>query len=247
MKKLLHISSIIFLVLAANTNIAESTETNNFSVTFKKGTNEKYVKLVNLFTNTKIKEKISSEKYIFTIDKALVNKSDKNYSDLLSMIPEVESIQPRSSNTLINKKSGDYVDGLILVKYKNNISKQNITKIDSKYKTKSVLFSKELNLYKVSLPVNLTVDKAVAIFSKLAEVQYAEPDRVMKIQKKNNISISFKDNDENYRKILENILEINLNQENKVYTTMVSDKYDPEQFINALKVSPFIMDVKQDK
>ena len=235
------------MVLAANTNIAQSIETNNFSVTFKKGTNEKYVKLVNLFTNTKIKEKISAEKYIFTVDKALVNKSDKNYSDLISMIPEVESIQPKLITTLVNKKSGDYVDGLILVKYKDNVSKQSINKIDLKYKTKSVLFSKELNLYKVSLPANLTVDKAIAIFSKLVEVQYAEPDRVMKIQKKNNVSISFKDNDENYRKIVENILEINFNQEDKVYTTMVSDKYDPEQFINALKVSPFIMDVKQDK
>lgn len=247
MKKLLHISSIVFMVLVVNTGIAQSIETNNFSVTFKKGTNEKYVKLVNLFTNTKIKEKISAEKYIFTVDKALTNKSDENYSDLLSLVPEVETIHPKLTTTLINKKSGDYVDGIILVKYKDNVSKQSIAKIDLKYKTKSVLFSKELNLYKVSLPSSLSVDKAVATFSKLAEVQYAEPDRVMKIQKKNNFSISFKDNDENYRKIVENILEINLNQSDKIYTTIISDKYDPEQFINALKVSPFIMDVKQDK
>lgn len=246
MKKLLHISSIIFFVLAANIDKAQSIEVNNFSVTFKKGTNEKYIKLVNLFTNTKIKEKISADKYIFTVDRDMFNRTDKNYSDLISMIPEVESIQTKT-NSLINKKSGDYVDGVILVRYKDNVSKQNIAKIDSLYKTKSVLFSKALNLYKVNLPSNLSVDKAVNTFSKLIEVKYAEPDRIMKIQKKNSISISFVNDNDNYRKIVENILEIDFNQIDKSYTMMIPDKYDLEQFIDALKVSPFIMDVKQDK
>lgn len=248
LKKILQVPLSILLISLINVNTVQGADLNSLTVTFKNGTNTKYVKLINLFTNTKIKEKISENKYIFTVDKELKNYSVNNYSNLLSIIPEVQSIEPKMSSSLKNKKAGDYVDGLILVRYKDGITNLEINKIDRTYKTKSTLFIKNLSLYKVKLPDTLSVDQAVSVFLKLSEVKYAEPDRIMKIQNKKNFSVIFNDNNnEIYQKIFTDILDNNLTKSNNSYITSFSDEYDSEQLISSLKISPLIMDIKQVK
>ncbi len=244
--RLIKIPLLALLLCITNINLeTKASDINNFTVSFKNGTDSKYIKLINTFTNTKIKEKISDSNYVFTVDKALKNCSEKDYLYFLSMIPEIETVEPKINFSLKNKKAGDYVDGLILVSYKEGTSLKDIQLIDNKYGTKSVMFSKNLSLYQVKLPNSLTVTQAVNIFSKLTQVKYAEPDRVMKIQNKNNFTITFKENTEINKQIFENILDVKTKKLDKSYIFNVSQNYNSDEIINSLKISPLIMDIKK--
>lgn len=238
------------LLFPISSNQSYSLTTDSLTITFKQGTDEKYIKLINVFTDTEIKNKISDNTYVFSILKNPENPDINNYSYLLSMIPEVESITPQISTSLKNKKSGEYVDGIILVRYKDGTTSKDISKIDSTYKTQSVLFSKTLNLYKVKLPSSLSVEQAVKTLSKLSQVKYAEPDRIMKIQNKNmGLHISFKDNQNLSPKIFENIYSLKTTKvtNSDYYLINISDKYNSDEAIKAFKLSPYVMDVKQVK
>ncbi|MFN8575893.1 MAG: hypothetical protein U0354_03475 [Candidatus Sericytochromatia bacterium] len=239
LKKLTSLVSISLISLFSTISYANTSE--YIIINLNKPLDTKYIKIINLLTNTELKEKNSDLKYTFYI-------KDKNqlesYSDLLSMIPEVKNTEPKLNSSLISKKAGDYVDGVILVKYKEGTNKAQINKIDSKYKTKSVLFSPSLNLYKINLPENISIEEAVKIFSKLPEVQYAEPDMVMTILKNKKFKINFKD--ELSKKLFENIYDLKCNiLANNSCEIKLDKKYNSEQVIKSLKLSPYIIDVKQ--
>lgn len=240
-RKILLLTTIQLIVVFNNVSFA-SNEFSSITITFNQGTDEKYIKLVSLFTGIEIKEKISEDKYIFSIPD--LNKS--SYVYLLSIIPEVKNITPKLNISLKNKKSGDYVEGLIIVRYKDETTDSQINKIDLIYKTKSTLFSKQLNLYKIKLPISLSINQAVNIFNKLPQVKYAEPDIVMNILKNYRVNISFKET--LAKKVFEHIYNLNCISLDSNYCQInLNNNYDSEQIIKSLKLSPYILDVKQVK
>lgn len=230
----------IIPLIAFSTSKAYSNNLNEVNVTFKNGTNQKYIELVSIFTNAKIKQKTSDNTFTF------INNDTYNYKNLISMINQVAYIDNYNS-VLKNNKSKNYVDGVILVKYKPEVKNTDITKIDKKYNTKSVLFSKSLGLYKVQLPSSLSVEQAVKIFSKLPEVQYAEPDMIMTIMKKsdNLLNISFKD--DLSQKVFENIFDLNCVGSYNNCNTLIKSDFNTQNVIDAFKLSPYILNIKQVK
>lgn len=80
--------------------------------------------------------------------------------------------------------SQNYVKDVIIVKYKSSINKDKITEIDKKFKSKSEILIKELNIYKIKIPKNMKVEEAIKVYKESGFVEYAEPDYIMKIQEK---------------------------------------------------------------
>lgn len=85
----------------------------------------------------------------------------------------------------VNAYSQDYVKDRIIVKYKSDIDLKKIEEIDKKFKTKSEVLIRELNIYKIKLPKNMRVEDAIKLYQETNFVEYAEPDYIMKIQKEN--------------------------------------------------------------
>lgn len=244
LKRISFFSFIPIIVFSSINSYSQSL--NDINITFKDVTDQKYIELVSLFTNTNIKEKVSDNKYILS-----TTNNNIDYKNLLSMVKGIEYIDQAHisvKSDLKNKKIGNYVDGIILVKYKPEIKLALINKIDKKYKTKSVLFSKSLGLYKVELPKTLSVEQAVKIFSNLPEVQYAEPDMIMSIMKtsaNNHFNFSFKD--QLSQKVFENIFDLDCKGSFDNCIVSLSDEFNSQNVISSFKLSPYILNIKQVK
>lgn len=79
----------------------------------------------------------------------------------------------------LEKKSTD----ILLLRLKKTTNLNYIIKIDKENNTKSDLISKELKLYRVKIPKNLTAEKAIVILSQDKNIAYVEADKPMKILK----------------------------------------------------------------
>ncbi|MBC7472852.1 MAG: hypothetical protein H7263_01065 [Candidatus Sericytochromatia bacterium] len=243
-KTLILLSSTLILNILA---IDAKADNNYLTVSFKSDTSEKYVKMLNLLTNTSIKQKIDKETY-------KINVIDTNASlNFFYTIPEVLIIN--KDNKLQNKKSGDIVEGQVIVRFKSNVTKEEIQKLDTKLRTNSKLISLALNLYITKLPNEMKVTDAIELFKQTKMIEYAEPDRVMKIQKngfgiknikeQRNISIVFRKQNENIAQSLFSIIYDNrLIKLNKTYLLSIDDNIDANYLIKALKFSPYIAEAK---
>ena len=241
--KILFKNAIFLLssVLIVNIPLSSARANNNLTVTFKPGTNEKYIRVINLLTNNPIDQKLDQNTY-------KINVIDPNNSlNLFYTIPEVLLVN--NGNQLQGKKSGDLVEGQIIVRFKANISSLEIKKLDQKFKTQSKLISSSLNLYIVKLPPSLKALQAIEVFKKTKMIEYAEADRVMKIQKKGfgiqsipmqkQLSISFKKPNQELAASLFNIIYENnlIKQTDNTYLLNIEDKINPDYLIKALKSS----------
>ncbi len=250
-KTLLLLSSTLILNILA---VDAKADNNYLTVSFKPDTSEKYIKMISLITNTSIKQKLDKNTY-------KINVIDTNASlNFFYTIPEVLIIN--KDNKLQNKKSGDIVDGQVIVRFKSNVTKEEIQKLDKKLQTNSKLISLALNLYITKLPNEMKVTEAIELFKQTKMIDYAEPDRVMKIQKNGfginnikeprNISLVFKRQNENIAQGLFSIIYddklIKLNKtyllNNTTYLLSIDDNIDSNYLIKALKFSPYVAEAK---
>lgn len=275
MKKLFKglLSLVIFIEFSFFQGVKESFALENYlTVTFKPNVTEKYIKVLNLMTGTKIINKISDNIYNLKMLDEKNTQAVKQYSHLLLMIPEVinvstpqNKISVREFSFLSKVKAGQEIPGVILVRFQKNSKITDIKKMDKKYNTTSEIISGSLNLYKIKLPASLNVEKAIKLFSQEKIVLYAEADRVMTIQKNKNdvpsgefssmkpqinlpdLSVTFKPGSEEIAVNLFNLVyDANLIEQksSNSYLYKLAENTNPEITLNALKLCPYIMNIK---
>lgn len=75
-----------------------------------------------------------------------------------------------------------FAEGELLVKFKEGVSDETAREIISKQKGSVIKYIEGIKVYHIQLPKNKDVEDAIAEFSKIPEVQYAEPNYALKIQ-----------------------------------------------------------------
>ena len=219
---------------------------NTFNIKFEDKINDKYLKMINVISDTS-SEKISDNTYKI--------KTSKNIYDSMAFFSTIPDITKTEINT-VEKKSGDIIEGQIIVRFKNNVTKTKIVEIDNKLKTKSILLSSALNLYKIILPERMSVNTAIETYKKTNIIEYAEPDRILKIQ--NNsfgiqpvnekvLALTLKKGSENIIANLLNIIYDNSlvkDTNSGTYNLTIRKNIDDNLLIKAFRTSPYIIDVK---
>lgn len=241
--------SSLFLSSALFASVNSSAGENQLKVRFKENISEKYIRVISLMTDTELKS-FSDGFYYLSPNKA--GSDIKKYSSLYSKIPEVNSVYPAPEERFIydKLKSGDIIAGLILVKFRADTPPAKILEIDKKYKTESRLFTKGLNLYKVLLPKSLSVSDAIKIFNGLKIVEYAEADRVMRIQDSqanNKIYVKFRSGQEELSiKLFNLVYNTKLIKENnaKGFMLELPDNINLQDAIELYRLCPYIVEVK---
>ena len=77
-----------------------------------------------------------------------------------------------------------YVEGELLVKFKEGVSEAQIQEVLRQTETKVTEFLRTLKILVLKIPSGAAVEDMVKKFQALAEVEYAEPNRVVTIQEK---------------------------------------------------------------
>ncbi len=164
------------------------------TVTFNSNLSEKYIRVINLLVKSEIVEKQGDNNYKLKIPDDKNSEEMSRYSEFFSLIPEITKVEPPANQKLFNKsflsneklKAGQEIPGIVLIRFKKEVEIAEIKKLDQRLKTNSEVLVKSLNLFKVKLPDSLSVSEAIKIFNKNKLVEYAEADKVMKIQNKVN-------------------------------------------------------------
>ncbi|MGE4357240.1 MAG: hypothetical protein AB7E08_01640 [Candidatus Omnitrophota bacterium] len=97
-----------------------------------------------------------------------------NEETKLAMVEEGEMVQ---------KPEPKYVEGEVLLKFKPEISAEEIVSIiKEEYQCEIIDIIKELDVYRIKIPKGKTVPEMVEILSKDERVKYAEPNYIYRLQ-----------------------------------------------------------------
>ncbi len=84
----------------------------------------------------------------------------------------------------------EYVEGEVLVKFKKEVTNSTANQILSKYGMTVKESFKQIDVHLVKLPVGMTVEEAINSLRKHPEIEYVEPNYILKVQVNQSIDIS---------------------------------------------------------
>lgn len=100
------------------------------------------------------------------------------------IIKEAESLEKITSDKQkeFSRAEKQYAEGELLVKFKKDIPVEKVMEIILSKELSLIEFLKDLEIYRIKLKEGRTVEDAVKEFSDMPEVQYAEPNYMMKLK-----------------------------------------------------------------
>jgi general secretion pathway protein D len=95
--------------------------------------------------------------------------------------PQLTKLTEEKRNEFVTKEKF-YMQGELLVKFKDDVSKERALEIISQKKATVIKYFESINVYQVQLKAGQDVEDALKDFSSVAEVLYAEPNYKVKLQ-----------------------------------------------------------------
>jgi len=160
------------------------------SVTFTNKVNDKFIEVINLMIGTTIYEKEGDFKYKFKIPN--MHTIDE-YAELFYFLPYVKEVYPfpkqkwedtieplifkyqKGPANLVPNSQQPYIEGEILVKFKNNTTPQDISFLNEQYNTSVTEIINGINVYRLKLPEGIDVLQGLDMYKQNDIVEYVEP------------------------------------------------------------------------
>lgn len=90
--------------------------------------------------------------------------------------------QNEEAQEMEGEQEAQYIEGEILVKFKEDLAGEEIDNFASDYNLKMMDIIKGINVYKFKLPEGKTVKEIVELLTQDTRVKYAEPNYIFKLQ-----------------------------------------------------------------
>lgn len=167
------------------------------TITVKAGVTQPFVQQVSAALRTPIAKQIDAQTYQLRIP-ALRTAND--YADLYASLGWIaktnpapiyqvaDHVQPRAYNVQTipsgtPQKSTDYMPGEVLVKFKPGTTPEDIKFLNSHHNIRQLSVISGVNVHRLGLPQDMSVEDAVALYNASGIVEYAEPNFRMTIPK----------------------------------------------------------------